>query len=78
MQEIISLSERFGIQVTFSRPDKKTYLDIVHHLADAAGIEYDEEKIDLAAERFVLSRGSRSARAARQFIDNIISGNIIL
>lgn len=78
MQEIISLSERFGIQVTFSRPDKKTYLDIVHHLADAAGIEYDAEKIDLAAERFVLSRGSRSARAARQFIDNIISGNIIL
>ena len=78
MQEIISLSERFGIQVTFSRPDKKTYLDIVHHLADAAGIEYEVEKIDLAAERFVLSRGSRSARAARQFIDNIISGNIIL
>lgn len=78
MQEIISLSERFGIQVTFSRPDKKTYLDIVHHLADSAGIEYEEEKIDLAAERFVLSRGSRSARAARQFVDNIISGNIIL
>ncbi len=78
MQEIISLSERFGIQVTFSRPDKKTYLDIVHHLADSAGIEYEDEKIDLAAERFVLSRGSRSARAARQFVDNIISGNIIL
>ena len=78
MQEIISLSERFGIQVTFSRPDKKTYLSIVHHLADNAGIEYEEEKIDLLAERFVLSRGSRSARAARQFIDNIISGNIIL
>lgn len=78
MQEIISLSERFGIQVTFSRPDKKTYLDIVHHLADAAGIAYEAEKIDLAAERFVLSRGSRSARAARQFIDNIISGNINL
>ena len=78
MQEIISLSERFGIQVTFSRPDKKTYLSIVHHLADNAGIECDEEKIDLLAERFVLSRGSRSARAARQFIDNIISGNIIL
>ena len=78
MQEIISLSERFGIQVTFNRPDKKTYLDIVHHLADAAGIEYDAAKIDLAAERFVLSRGSRSASAARQFIDNIISGNIIL
>lgn len=78
MQEIISLSERFGIQVTFSRPDKKTYLDIVHHLASAAGIEYEGEKIDLAAERFVLSRGSRSARAARQFVDNIIAGNIVL
>lgn len=78
MQEIISLSERFGIQITFSRPDKKTYLDIVHHLADAAKIQYETEKIDLAAERFVLSRGTRSARAAKQFVDNIISGNIII
>ncbi len=75
MQEILSLSERFGIQLTFNRPDKETYLDIVHNLARKNGIKYDEHKIDIAAERFVLKRGTRSARAAKQFIEGLLSGN---
>lgn len=77
MQEILSLSERFGIQLTFSRPDKATYLDIVRSLADKEGIDCDAQKLEAAAEKFALRRGTRSARAARQFIDGIIAGNII-
>ncbi len=76
MQELLSLSERFGIQLTFSRPDKATYLDIVHSLADKARIEYDTGKLDAAAEKFALARGTRSARAAKQFIDGIVTENI--
>ena len=76
MQEILSLSERFGIQLTFSRPDKATYLDIVHNLADKQGIAYDTEKLFAAAEKFALKRGTRSARAAKQFIDGIVAGSI--
>lgn len=72
LQEIISLSERFGLQITFNRPDKKTYLDIVHHLADSKGVEYNAEELDVLAERFALARGTRSARAARQFVDSLI------
>lgn len=72
MQELLSLSERFGIQITFERPDKQTYLDIVHSLALQSGITPDDE-LDAAAERFVLGRGNRSARAARQFIDGILA-----
>lgn len=75
MQELLSLSERFGIQLTFNRPDKSIYLDIVHNLADKHGIQYNKEKIDVAAERFALKRGTRSARAAKQFIDGIIAGD---
>ena len=78
IQETVSLSERFGLQVTFNRPDKATYLDIVHHLADAHGIEYDVKLIDLAAEQYIILRGStRSARAAKQFVDGIIAGQDI-
>lgn len=73
MQEIISLSERFGIHVTFQRPDKKTYLDIVHHLAEEAGIKNPTEELEAEAEKFALGRGGRSARAARQFIDRLLS-----
>lgn len=76
MQELLSLSERFGIQLTFNRPDKQTYLDIVHNLANKRGIAYVPEKLEIAAEKFVLKRGTRSARAAKQFVDGVVSGNI--
>lgn len=73
MQEIISLSERFGIQVTFQKPNKEVYLGIVRHLAREKGIVMDENELDMLAERFALGRGGRSARAATQFIDGLLA-----
>ena len=73
MQELVSLSERFGIHVTFSKPNKETFLHIVHHLAEENEIDLPKEKIELLAERFALERGGRSARLARQFIDGLLS-----
>ena len=74
MQQLLSLSERFGIHVTFQKPDKKTYLDIVRHLAQERGVERDPAELELLAERYALSRG-RSARAAKQFVDGLVSEN---
>ena len=73
MQELMSLSERFGIHITFQKPNKATYLDIVHHLAEAGGIQCPREELDLLAERYVLGRGGRSPRAARQFVDGLLA-----
>ena len=73
MQEIISLSERFGIQVTFQKPNKETYLGIVRHLAEEKGVIMDANELDMLAERFALGRGGRSARAATQFIDGLLA-----
>lgn len=73
MQEIISLSERFGIQITFQKPNRETYLDIVHHLAAQRGIQMAPARLDLLAEQFVLNRGGRSARAAAQFVDSLVA-----
>ena len=73
VQEIISLSERFGIHITFNRPDKNSYLDIVHFILDDANVDYDQKQIDIEAEAFALQRGNRSARAARQFAESVIS-----
>ncbi|MGN1409721.1 MAG: ATP-binding protein [Eubacteriales bacterium] len=71
IQELTSLSERFGLHVTFNKPDKKTYLHIVRRLAEENGITADEA-LDLEAERFALEMGGRSARAAKQLIDRMI------
>lgn len=73
LQEMVSLSERFGIHVSFHKPNKDTFLHIVHHLANECGIEMPKEEMDLLAERFALERGGRSARLARQFIDGLLS-----
>ena len=73
LQELISLSERFGIHITFGKPTKQTYLHIVKHLATDAGIVMDDKELELLAERFALGRGGRSARLARQFVDGLIS-----
>lgn len=73
IQELVSLSERFGIHLTFSKPNKDTFLHIVHHLADEKGIDMESSELELLAERFALARGGRSARLAQQFIDGILS-----
>lgn len=73
MQEIISLSERFGIQITFQKPNKQTYLDIVRQLANQRDVVYDPAELEIQAERFALGRGGRSARAATQFVDSLIA-----
>lgn len=73
MQELISLSERFGIHVTFSKPNKETFLHIVHHLAEGNSIEMPTDELNRLAERFALERGGRSARLAKQFIDGLLA-----
>ena len=73
MQELVSLSERFGIHVTFSKPNKATFLRIVHHMAEECGVTMEMDALDLLAERFALERGGRSARLARQFVDSLLA-----
>lgn len=73
MQELVSLSERFGIHVSFYKPNKETFLHIVHHLAREHGLDTPQEELDAQAERFALERGGRSARLARQLIDGLLS-----
>lgn len=72
MQELMSLSDRFGLVVYFSKPNKALYLEIVHQLAQRADLNIPSDELDLKAEAFALSKGSRSPRAAEQFINSLI------
>ncbi len=72
VQELLSLSERFGLTVYFSKPSKQLYLAIVHELAKRAELTFDEKELDLKAEAFALSKGSRSPRVAQHFIKSIL------
>ena len=72
IQETLSLSERFGLTVLFSKPDKRLYLEIVHELAERSNIKCDFAKLDIDAEAFALRKGYRSARCAEQFINSLL------
>ena len=72
MQELLSLSDRFGLTVYFQKPNRGLYLDIVHELAERNGIKLEKSQLDVKAEAFALARGSRSPRAAEQFIKSLL------
>jgi len=81
MQETMSLAARFGLTITFSKPNKDEYLSIVRSLADEYGIpirdgqgeaaesSLTEDELRTRAEAFAIRRNGRSPRTARQFIE---------
>lgn len=73
VQEITSLSDRFGLTVTYVKPDKKIYLDIVCSLAEQYNIKIDKDELCRGAEIFATRKGGRSPRSARQYIDSVIA-----
>lgn len=72
LQETLSLSERFGLTVLFSKPNKALYLKIVKELARRFEISMEEKELEIQAESFALRKGNRSARCAEQFINSLL------
>ncbi|WP_137937771.1 ATP-binding protein [Chitinivorax sp. B] len=68
VEEKVSLSERFGLWVSFYPFDQTQYLQAVQHwLRHFDVTEVDQEEITRAALQWALSRGMRSGRVAWQF-----------
>ena len=72
LEETLSLSARFGLNILFSKPNKALFTQIVTSLAAEKGIEMEESALMIRAEAFALAKGGRSARVAGQFIDSLI------
>jgi predicted AAA+ superfamily ATPase len=73
LQEIMSLASRFGLTVTFQKPDKDVYFQIVSHIASACGLPAGEN-LFADAEAFAIRHSGRSPRTARQFVELRKSG----
>lgn len=68
VEERVSLSERFGIWLTFYPFRQDDYLDIVQHWLQQLGVGAEAQLAARAeALQFALQRGSRSGRIALQF-----------
>jgi predicted AAA+ superfamily ATPase len=65
IEEKISLSDRFGLWLSFYQPDQDSYLRIVdNYFRDHQG---DRNHLHREAIRFAQTRASRSGRTAKQF-----------
>ena len=71
MQETLSLSDRFGLAVCFTVPTKNEFLDIVRDMAKRRGLDISDDELCAGAERFALSRGGRSPRCAKQYVESL-------
>lgn len=68
LQETMSLAARFGLTITFSKPEKDLYLDIVRSMAPEYGVKLPDEELCRKAEAFAIRQNGRSPRTARQFL----------
>lgn len=73
-QELMSLSARFGLTVTFQQPEKARFEAILTELARQYGIQMPLDQLIVKAEAFAIRAGGRSPRVARQFIEQCKAG----
>ena len=69
VEEKLSLSDRFGITVSFYSPDQKEYLKIIDGIAEARKLDVDKEYLHAEALKWVRRQNSRSPRTAKQFMN---------
>lgn len=69
IEEKLSLSDRFGITVSFYSPDQKEYLKIIDGIVQSRGLEVDTEYLHAEALKWVRWHNARSPRTAKQFIN---------
>ena len=72
MEEKLSLVNRFGVTINYSKPSQKEYFHIVTELAKKAGITMTEKELCAEANKWELSHGGISGRTAQQFINYLL------
>jgi hypothetical protein len=75
IEEKLSLVNRFGVTISYSKPTQKEYFDIVIHLARRAGIEMSDEELSAGANQWELSHGGISGRTAQQYVNYLLGTN---
>jgi len=72
IEEKLSLANRFGLSISFSKPTPKEYYNIVDVLAKKNGIDMPVEELHAEANKWELMYGGISGRTAQQFINHLM------
>ena len=71
VEEKVSLSDRFGLWLGFHHCSQDDYLAMARGYAEHFGLTLPAEKLEAEALEWATTRGSRSGRAAWQFIQDL-------
>lgn len=74
IEEKLSLVNRFGCQISYSKPSQKEFFDIVIGLARKNNVKMTDEELMAEANKWDLSHGGISGRTAQQFINYCLGG----
>ena len=72
VEEKLSLVNRFGVTISFSKPSQKEFFEIVIGLARREGITMSDEELKAEANKWELHHGGLSGRTAQQFINHCL------
>ena len=72
VEEKLSLVNRFGVTISYSKPSQKEYFTIVTELAHKMGVKMSDEELCAEANKWELSHGGISGRTATQFVSYIL------
>lgn len=72
VEEKLSLVNRFGVTINYSKPTPKEYFNIVIELARRAGVTLSDEELCAEANKWELSHGGISGRTAQQFVNFVL------
>ena len=75
MEEKLSLVNRFGVTINYSKPSQKEYFDIALQLCRRLGVTLSDDEIKAEANKWELSHGGISGRTAQQFANYLAGQN---
>ncbi len=76
IEEKLSLSDRFGLWISFHNLSKEDFINIIKNYFEYYKISFDHE-IEDAALKWIFARGNRTGRSAYQFFKEFCSINKI-
>lgn len=75
VEEKLSLVNRFGVTISYSKPSQKEFFNIVTELARKSGCTLSDEELCREANKWELNHGGISGRTATQFVNYIMANN---
>jgi restriction endonuclease len=72
IQEMTSLSDRFGLTLFYEAPKQKVYFEIITNMLKEYNVSIPQQELETKARQWSLENGGMSGRTAVQFVKSLL------